>query len=87
MQNVKVPGINSVCLTHISSTDLKIGCLFENLKKDIELRIGRRFENLKKRHRSDVKIGHGLEDWKSIRGWMSIRVLHIYIYKNNDFNN
>jgi hypothetical protein len=36
--------------------DLRIGCQFENLKKDIDLRIGRRFENLKKGHRSGVQM-------------------------------
>ena len=28
--------------------DFRIGCRFENLKKDIDLRIGCRFENMKK---------------------------------------
>jgi len=37
--------------------DLRIGCRFEILKKDIDLRIGCRFENLKKGHRSKV------QDW------------------------
>jgi hypothetical protein len=41
---------------------LRIGCRFENLKKDIVLRIGHRFENLKK----DIvlRIGHRFENLK-----------------------
>jgi hypothetical protein len=36
--------------------DLRIGCRFENLKKDIDLRIECRFENLLKGHRSEVQM-------------------------------
>ena len=42
---------------------------FENLKKDIDLR----YTDV-----CDVEIGHGFKDWRSIRGWASIRVLQIY---------
>ena len=28
----------------------------------------------------DVEIKHGFEDWTSIRGWISIWVLHIYFF-------
>ena len=31
--------------------------------------IGRRFEKVKKDEVCDVDIGHGFEEWTSIRGW------------------
>jgi hypothetical protein len=31
--------------------------------------IGRRFEKVKKDEVCDVEIGHGFEEWTSIRGW------------------
>jgi hypothetical protein len=36
--------------------DLRIGCRFENLIKDLNLRIECRFENMKKGHRSEVQM-------------------------------
>ena len=52
-----------------TTIDLRIARKFENLEKDIDLRIGRRFEDLKRTLICDVTIGHGFEDWMSIRGW------------------
>jgi len=40
-----------------------IGRRFEKVKN------GHRFENLKRTQICDVTIGHGFEDWMSIRGW------------------
>ena len=39
-----------------TAIDLRIGCRFKNLIKDLDLRIECRFENMKKGQRSEVQM-------------------------------